>query len=296
MTAKQPVRFPYLHVRRHFLVRLLLDCLVFLLMLIVSQPFLVFPYAFLSLFDSAARDPQTLPPDVQSFFVATDDGKRLEVWHLPAHSAAARHSVAVFFHGNGGGIANFFPYQQWLSSIGISSYGFDYRGYGKSTGWPTEEGVFRDGQAVWRFAANREGLDPAEVIGIGNSIGSGPAARSALFFRARTLVLIAPYTSLPEVARQRPLLGLLSPFLWYSFPTKEYLKSLPGTCLVLAHGRKDTVIRFSHSEELELAYRGTGPVALVVSATAGHNDILFAAYPEIGEKLDKCLTRKETAP
>ncbi len=281
--------------RQHFLVRLFFAAVFFSAVIILIQPLQVFPGAFSGLLNSAQRDPKTLPPGVQSFFVATEDGKRLEVWRLEGNGeTSTTKPVAVVFHGNAGDVANFFPYQQWLSSIGITSYGFDYRGYGKSSGFPSEEGVFKDGKAVWNFAAKREAVDPAEVIGLGISIGTGPAARTALLYRAKTLVLITPYASLKEVAKATPILGYLAPFLWYSFPTEEYLKQLPGTCLVLAHGKKDTVIPFAQSERLEKAYQEKGKVFFVRSEKAGHNDVFFLTYPEIGNRLAQCLLLHRT--
>ncbi len=278
-----------------FPIRALIALLMFCLIIVVTQPFQVFPYAFFSLWDKPPRDAQTLPAGVESFFIATEDGEQLEVWRLEGqHGIRTRRTAAVVFHGNAASVANFFPYQRWLAAIGITSYGFDYRGYGKSTGWPSEEGLYLDGKAVWSFAAEKESIAPEDILGVGISIGTGAAAHTALHFKARTLMLVAPYVSLKEAARAVPLFGLLAPFLWYSFPTAGYLRELSASCLILVHGQKDTVIPFSHSTRLSQIHPER--TLFVQSSEAGHNDILFKAYPEMTRAVDSCLGRSAAAP
>src|SRR5690606_31161327 len=128
----------------------------------------------IALFSGGERT--SLPPGVESVFVKTPDEKQLEVWRL---AVAESRYVAIVFHGNAGDVENFFVFQQYLQTLGITSYGFDYRGFGKSSGWPSEEGLYIGSDTVIDYVLDKEGVDPDSLILVGVSIGSGPASYSA---------------------------------------------------------------------------------------------------------------------
>lgn len=267
---------------RRFIVRGIIGTFVVSVVLILSQPLQVFP----GVFSVSSQNGKPLPKGVESIFVKTADGKQLEVWRLAPPSPRG---VAVVFHGNAGNVENFFPYQQWAASNHLITYGFDYRGFGRSSGFPSEVGLYADTDAVYRYVIEREQVLPGTIVPVGISIGTGPAAYAAAKHSARTVVLFTPYTSLPDVARTLPVFGLLSSFLWYEFPVLSYLSSLKESCMVIAHGKLDEVIPFSHSVTLNEATKNTNRVSFVASDIAHHNDILFATHQEVSAGLQRCL-------
>ncbi len=109
-------------------------------------------------------------------------------------------------------------------------------------------------------------------------------------------MLISPYTSLPDVVRQRSFFRYFTPFLWYRFPSRDNVARLKETCVVAAHGRQDSVIPFHHAELLRQAYSGTGTLTLVESPNAGHNSIISAVEQELADAISRCFGAVPGAP
>jgi fermentation-respiration switch protein FrsA (DUF1100 family) len=170
----------------------------------------------------------------------------------------------------------------------MTSYGFDYRGYGKSTGWPSEGGLYLDSDAIVKFVADREGVDPGKLVIVGISIGTGPAAYAAARVQPKALILFSPYESLPEAIGATPILGIFSVFSWYEFPVRRYVSQLRESCVIIVHGDKDTVIPVAQGKAVLSGYRGSGTTSFVNPPGAGHNDILFVAAREVSRAMTGC--------
>jgi fermentation-respiration switch protein FrsA (DUF1100 family) len=251
--------------------------LTFALTVILTQDLQIFPGAASGLIEQVTRDPESIPGGVESLRVTTVDNQSLEVWRLPVPDSSR---VAVVFHGNAGDVANFLPYQRYFEELGVTSYGFDYRGYGTSTGWPSEDGLYRDAEAVIDDALRRESVSRDKLILTGISIGTGPAAYAAAKYQPKVALLITPFTTLPDVVGPIPFFGLFRPFTWHTFPVKQFIASLSDTCVVVAHGKADTVIPFDLGRQVYQAARHRY-AKFVTSPTAGHNDIFFQSVSEI---------------
>jgi len=237
---------------------LLLGAFVFL---VITQDIHIFPGAFFSKAQFLSQRNKAVPRQVESLFIKAADGAELEVWrYAPDRRTGLSGYAAVVFHGNGGAVEDFVFVQMWLAELGIPSYGFDYRGFGRSSGWPSERGINRDGDAVWEYAVRRENSEPSRMILVGISIGSAPAARIAALHQPRLLLLCSAFTDLKSAARAQPVIGLLAPLVWHRFPTLEYVRRLETTDLLLAHGLRDNIVPADHSIRRERAYRGSGRV------------------------------------
>jgi uncharacterized protein len=254
--------------------------------LVLTQDIHIFPGAFLSRITYFWQRNKPIPCEVESIFVATKDNVSLELWrYAPCEQSEYSKYVGLVFHGNGASLENFIFVQMWLAEMGIASYGFDYRGFGRSSGWPSERGIYLDSDTVWDYVLRREQLDHSRIIVIGISVGSAPAARIAGLHQPKVLLLSSPFTDLRSVVRAQPIAGLFSSLIWTKFPTISYLKELRQTHLLLAHGLKDNLIPSSHSVELERAYKGQGKVRRLTSPTAGHNGTFYDLRHEIKETL-----------
>lgn len=255
----------------------------------VYQDIMIFPQLIASISDGPPRQVDKLPKGVESIFITTSDGEKIESWRLLPSPEVTRSSfVALIAHGNAGILENFFSLQQWFSFQGILSYGFDYRGYGKSSGWPTEDGLYNDIEAVYKYIKTRESLENSKLIVMGYSIGSGPAAYLASKHDPHALILIAPYISMPEIVNDMPGFSFLKSLLRYSFPVKQYLNESKTTCKILAHGEQDTVIASRHTKTIVSEYKGSGQIYQLVSEEAGHNDVFFLLDSALQEALKKC--------
>jgi len=152
--------------------------------------------------------------------------------------------------------------------LGYSSLIVDYRGYGQSTGSPSEEGTYRDAEAAWDWLTSRQGLAPGDIVLLGESLGGAVAAWLAARVSPRALVIASTFTSVPELGAQvYPFLPvrLISRF---SYGTREAVKAIKAPILI-AHSREDDIIPFAHGKAL---YEAAHEPKLFLEMRGGHND------------------------
>ena len=250
---------------------------------IVLQDFLIFPELTINPRGSVPTKPSE---PVESFFVETDDNQKIEVWRLAAASKAR--ASAIIFHGNGGNISSAMFMQRRLSQAGFNTYSFDYRGYGQSSGWPSEEGLYSDASAVWKAVLTRENTLPQQVVLVAHSLGTGIASNLAMRVNPGALLMFSPYSSMTDVVSERDDYHYYAPFLFYSFPTLEYLRHTPTSCILIAHGGQDKLILPSNSRRIASALADRKNFAFVDDATADHINIFERAAPRLLEMLPKC--------
>src|SRR5207248_84533 len=142
---------------------------------------------------------RTLPtaaglPQVAEVLLDTEDGERVIVWHVPPRGEKP---VVLYFHGNGGALRNRVARFGALIADGNGLIAVSYRGYGGSTGRPTEAGLIADAEAAYAFAAAHY---PAERIVLwGESLGSGVAVALGARHRVGRIVLEGSFTSAADV-------------------------------------------------------------------------------------------------
>ena len=200
---------------------------------------------------------------------AAADDTPLAVLHLP--NPAARHTV-FYFHGNAEDLGDTLPLLQQLHAAGFAVLSFDYRGYGRSAGKPSEENVYADTQAVLAFARARLGIASEQMIAVGRSVGSGAAVELAVRSPLAGLVLISPLASAVRVMTRVKLL----PFDRFDNLAKASRVRCPSLVL---HGTADEVIAFVHGRNL--FEKLPAPKRNVWIERAGHNDIFAIAGDRI---------------
>ncbi len=129
----------------------------------------------------------------------TEDGLTIAAWYIPAPDA---HAVLLFCHGNGGNISHRLDSIRIFHDLGLSVLIFDYRGYGRSEGEPTEKGTYLDAEAAWHFLVKDKGIDPARIVIFGRSLGSAVAAELAARKKAGALIIESGFTSIPDIGRK----------------------------------------------------------------------------------------------
>ena len=195
-----------------------------------------------------AATPAALGLDYEEEYFAAADGVRLHGWFVPC--AGARH-VLCFFHGNRGNIGDRLETIEMFHGMGFSLFLFDYRGYGRSEGFPGEEGTYRDGEAAWQRLCDR-GFAPDRIILFGRSLGAAIAAAVAARHAPAALVLESTFTSLPEAAAVHyPYLPVRF-LVRHRYPVIEFVRRIRCPLLIV-HSREDEVIPFSHAERLYAA-------------------------------------------
>lgn len=133
---------------------------------------------------------------IEDLRLLTEDGERLVAWFLPPRE---RYPLILYFHGNGGALIDRAPRFRLFAARGYGFLAVSYRGYGGSTGSPTEAGLIRDGEAAYG-KARALGYTGDRIVLMGESLGASVAAAVAASHEAAALVLDAPFSSAVDVA------------------------------------------------------------------------------------------------
>ncbi len=225
-------------------------------------------------FSGEDTTPRDLGISFDAVTLTTSDGEKLRAWRMAAPTPRAR---IVYFHGNGGNLSNWTPILGAIVRRGYSVFAIDYRGYGLSTGRPTERGLYRDVEAAVA-AAWPDSPDRAPLVYWGRSLGVSMASYGATVRKPDGVIAEAGFWDARAAVRGSPVLALLSLFASYRFAAGEFLNQANVPVLML-HGDRDSVIPFAVGREL--FDRVTAPKQFVVIRGADHNDAVApdaAAY------------------
>ena len=211
----------------------------------------------------------TTPADFGVEFEAktltTADGERIRAWLL--HGPAPR-ALIVYFHGNGGNLSVWAPILADVARHGYDVLAFDYRGYGLSTGRPSEQGLYRDADALvehaWHLPAASQ-----RVVYWGRSLGSAVAAYAGTRRAPDGIVIEAGFADARSILRTSPPLAFLALFSTYRFPTAAFLDRVQTPMLAI-HGDRDQIVPFTLGRAL--FDRLHEPKTFVAIPGGDHND------------------------
>lgn len=221
--------------------------------------------------------------EVDEVWLTTADGARLHAWFAACPSSISSavsgpRPVILFCHGNSGSLPRWrWVAARWQDALGADVLLFDYRGYGKSIGCPTERGLMLDARAAYEWLTNERGVEPNRIVLVGQSLGGGVIASLAATVEHRMLVLESTFTSMPDVAND----------LCFGIPvgvlmTDEFrnVDRLRGYCkpAFLSHGTADRLISPRHT--LRLAEVLDGPWDAILIEGMPHHDGRPPAYEQ----------------
>jgi uncharacterized protein len=176
------------------------------------------------------------------------DGIQLNGWFFPASTNAHRRHLAVLLcHGNAGNISHRLDTCAALLATGVNVFVFDYRGYGRSEGRPSEEGTYRDAQAAYQWL-RQKGFAGTNIIAFGESLGGAIAAELAAREPVSGLVLQSTFTSIPAMGAD---LFPWLPLRWLGtirYDTHSKLPRLHVPVLVM-HSTQDELVGIHHGKE-----------------------------------------------
>ena len=189
--------------------------------------------------------PSYLKLPYESVKLRTGDGATITAWFVPANSDKA----VIFCHGNAGNISHRLDSIAMFHNMGYNVLIFDYRGYGESSGKPTEQGTYQDALVAWEYVTRQKEMRARDIAVYGESLGGAVATWLAERVRPGALVLDSTFTSAPDMARK------MFPFLPIRMLCKfqyDAISMIGKTrCPVLiAHSRKDEMIPFQCGKRL----------------------------------------------
>jgi fermentation-respiration switch protein FrsA (DUF1100 family) len=196
----------------------------------------------------------------------TKDGERLRGWVL---THPAPRAVVLYFHGNGGNLSVWAPILAGIYERGYTVRAIDYRGYGASTGRPTERGLYRDVDAAVEWIAREPG-GPVPLVYWGRSLGAAMAAYAATRHTPAGIILESGFPDVRALFRSSPAMRFVSLFSTYRFPANRFLEDARSPVLVM-HGDRDRVIPFEAGRQLFEKIRGPKQFATIPGGD--HNDL-----------------------
>ncbi len=228
--------------------------------------------------------PRTIGLDYQELTLRTKDGLDISAWYIPADDARG---FVLFCHGNAGNISHRLDSIQIFHSLGLGVLIFDYRGYGKSGGFPDEEGTYIDAETAWDYLVNILHVKPEKIVLFGRSLGSAVAAEIALRKQAGTLIMESGFTSVPDLGKKFfPYLpvGLISRYHYESIRKVGKIK-IPK---LFIHSPGDEIV--PHEQGVELFERASEPKEFL-SISGGHNEGFLLSGKEYVDGLKTFLSR-----
>lgn len=177
--------------------------------------------------------------------IATRDGERLVGWSI---APAAGQPLLLYFHGNAGNLGDLAPRFDALTSSGAGLLAIDYRGFGGSSGRPSEAGLALDADAAYADARAR-GFEPPDIVIVGESLGTGVAVALAARVECAGVVLEAGFTSATDIAAARYRMFPVRSLLYDRFESKAAIGKIRAPLLFL-HGTRDLTIPFDSGRAL----------------------------------------------
>lgn len=213
---------------------------------------------------------------VNELQITAPDGARLMAWH---GKALPGRPTLLYFHGNSGSLAARTPRFERFMDQGWGVFMMTYRGYGGSTGTPTESNNIADGIRAFD-ALTGMGIPPGTIVLYGESLGTGIASRVALQRSAAGLILDAPFTSIPEVAAQRFWFLPMRLMMRDQYDTARIIAQINMPLLIL-HGTQDAVVPVQMGREL--ARLAKQPKTYVELPRGGHSDLYLNGNDALSE-------------
>ncbi len=231
-----------------------------------------------------AQDPSNVGLDFEDVLFKASDGVELHGWLVPGTSDL----TLVWFHGNAGNISHRVDnIAEVHERLGASVFIFDYRGYGRSEGTPSEKGTYLDAEAAMSYLRSREDVDENKLVLFGRSLGCAVAAETARANDVYALILESPLTSVQRLAgRVYPWLPGIGRLATTKYDTLSKIKDVRAPVMVI-HGDRDEVVPFDMGEEIFAA--ANAPKRFYAIEGAGHNDTYVVGGPAYFDALKEFL-------
>ncbi|MEE9249489.1 MAG: alpha/beta hydrolase [Dehalococcoidia bacterium] len=285
--------------KRAMIVRVLVSLVILLLLLSVSGFFVrqaqLLDRQFIFL---PERKLEGNPGDAGMVFedvlFSTSDGVTLHGWFVPGGGTI----TFLWFHGNAGNISHRVDHIKLIhQQLEVSIFIFDYRGYGRSEGKPSEKGTYLDAEAALEYLRSRPDADPKDkLVLFGQSLGSGVAVETASRHKVGGLILESPFTSIRGMARKAyPYLpsGLLVHLVEARYDSFSKIQNIDSPLLVV-HGDRDELVPIEMGQELFGA--ADEPKVLYTVAGARHNDIYLVGGDGYVEALRRFMRQYVLEP
>jgi uncharacterized protein len=212
------------------------------------------------------------PPPLEDVELRTNDGTMIHARWSPHPTASG---AVLYCPGNAGNLEyRAQPVRELRAALGESVLIFDYPGFGRSAGQPSETGCYAAADAAYRWLVENRKIPPERIVLYGESLGGGVAVEQASRHPHRALVLVRTFASIPDVVQSHGFSSARS-LVTNRFDSLTRIRQCKGPVFI-AHGDQDTLIPLEHGERLRAACGG--PAEFYRLEGLGHNDPLPKAF------------------
>lgn len=233
------------------------------------------------------KDIETTPESIgliyeDVYFKATD-GVQLNGWFIPSKSTAR--ATVIFCHGNAGNISHRLEIIKILNELNLNIFIFDYRGYGRSMGRPSEKGTYNDALGAYEYLLSRDDIDKGKIMVHGKSLGGAVAVNLASTIDLRLVIIESAFTSVPNMGKE------IYPFLpidlvgTIKYDSTEKIKNIKTPKLII-HSKEDEIVPFHHG--IALFNNAIDPKEFY-EMRGGHNESMLVYEVEYKDRLDDFL-------
>ncbi|NGP77255.1 alpha/beta hydrolase [Balneolaceae bacterium YR4-1] len=228
------------------------------------------------------QTPTAIQLDFEDVTFKSANGDEIHGWFIPAEPARA---TVLLSHGNAGNISDRLETLRILNNLELNVLIYDYSGYGKSTGSPSEQTTYENVLAAWNYLTGQRNIPSESIILMGRSLGGPVAAWLATKEEPAGLILESTFTSATNLATEiYPFLPVRL-MLRFTYPTTDYLSKSSVPVLVM-HSREDQLIPFHHGKEL---YEVAGMPKMFFEMNGAHGNAHMVTGEEYANALDKFL-------
>lgn len=234
-----------------------------------------------------SREIEATPADTGLAFeeipLRTSDGLNISAWYIPSPQARG---FLIFCHGNAGNISHRLDSIRIFHDLRLDVLIFDYRGYGRSEGEPTEKGTYLDAEAAYDYLVKTKGVSPSRIIIFGRSLGSAVAAELALKRRAGALIIESGFSSVTDLGRKffpHMPVKLISRFHYATIDKVDRI-SIPK---LFIHSPDDEVIPFEQGTRL---FEKAGKPKEFLKIRGGHNEGFLLSGEQYTGGLDRFVS------
>lgn len=223
------------------------------------QKLLILYFSVLIVSCSSIRDAFTFHPDIKtkidekklpdyfkSIEIITGDDEKLKGFYLK-HNDGESNQIVVYFHGNAGNLYHRLAWVNMLYLKGVDVLIFDYRGYGESTGSPTEEGIYEDGKSVLNYVKEELGYSSSQINLFGRSLGTTVVVENAQQDKFKSIILVTPFTTGKELGEV--IAPSVSSVAMDSYDTRSKISNIQTKTMII-HGAKDRMMPITMAYEL----------------------------------------------
>ena len=224
--------------------------------------------------------PHNIDLNYEDFYFKTEDGQSLNGWFIPAKGATI---TILFCTGRSGNLSDTLPHIKFFNSMGINVFNFDYRGYGNSSGSPSEQGLYKDVRAAYDCLIARKDIIKDKIVVYGKSLGAPVAADLCLSRKVAAVILEGGFPSLRTYVSN---IGGFLPTEWLvseKFDTISRMKKIHIPKLIV-HGMDDDVVPFS---EGRFIFNEAALPKEFLPYDGGHDDEIYITSDAFKNRLNK---------